>query len=415
MSRNFAIKAETETETETNPPLGYPIPNNPAPQLIIKLRHLAVLAHCLGLNWQEFDPGTGKFRARGNSQYLTSVNTPCHALPRIEYTVSPFGQIPNFSHLNNPHLTLSTPAATQFLFGYIPPFPPLSLPGYEIGSIEAVYETANRLDPTGYTSQKIKDTRAFMPNCTLGFSDIIPFTTPWLGMSGCEISRLASPAEYTGGLTRHQEGFRVFLLNLEKCLSQTNEENANKYKWRRWVLEQYNALRSDFPANWECEQPLDSINSVERLPFLEHCQSVWDACTNYFVNHNQTVAVEFGASAGFTYRDLVSAQIKQSVTYWGDAWARVKAKDKQDPPGCWIKEGAHVYWDNLPKVAQTLQEKITDKKIDEHDVREAWAVMMLRAFCWWRCHFVDQSRFGDMQKSVIDPRYVSSEIEVIVF
>lgn len=133
-----------------------------------------------------------------------------------------------------------------------------------------------------------------MPDCTLGFYDIIPFTAPWLRIRGCEVSRLPSPAEYTGGLTRHQEGFRIFLLNLEKCLSQTNEENTNKYRWRKWVLKQYKDINSSFPASWECEQPLDSINSVKRLNFLERCQNVWEDCTNYLVNHNQTVTVVWG-------------------------------------------------------------------------------------------------------------------------
>ena len=400
-------------KVENEFPSGYSMPNSLPPHLIIKLRHLAVLAHFLGLKWQKFDPWTGNLKARGNGQYLTPINTSCHScltIPCVEYTVSSFGPPPNFSHINNPHLTLPTSAATQFLFGYIPPYSPLSLPGYEIGSIEAVYETANQLDQTGYTSKKIKDTRIFVPDCTLGFSDIIPFTAPWLRMRGCEISRLASPAEYTGGLTRHQEGFCVFRLNLEKCLSQTNEENTNKYRWRIWVLKQYDDINSSFPASWECEQPLDSINSLDRLAFLDRCQDVWEACTKYLVNHNQTVTGQSGGLPGFTYLDLVSAHIKHSVTYWGDAWARVKAKDKCDPPSCWIKEGAHLYWDYLPKMAQTMQEKIKDQKIDEHDVREVWAVMMLRAFCWWRCHFVDQPE--DMH---IDPRYSGSEMEVAVF
>ncbi|MCJ1346287.1 hypothetical protein MMC31_004502 [Peltigera leucophlebia] len=411
--RNFVIKVKT-VETKIKFPFGHLRPNR-LPPLIINPRHLAVLAHCLGLKWQEFDPRAGNYLARGNSQFLTSFKTPGHGVPCVEYTVSPFDPPPNFSHLNNPNLTLSTSAAIHFLFGYIPPFLPLSLPGYEIGSIEAVYETANQLDPTGYTSRKIKDIRFFMPNDTLGFSDIIPFTAPWLRVPGCEISQLASPTEYTGGLTRNQEGFRVFLLNLEKCLSQKNVENTNKYKWRRWVLKQYKGINSSFPASWECEQPSDSINAKKRLEFLDHCQGVWEDCTKYLVNHNQTVTIQSGASPGFTYLDLVSAQIKHSISYWGDAWARIKAKENCDPSGCWIKEGAHLYWDYLPKVAQTLREKITDQKIDEHDVREVWSVMMLRAFCWWRCHYVDQVRVGDMQTRVIDPRYIGSETEVAVF
>ena len=381
-------------ESKTDFEFRYPMPNNLTP-LIIKPRHLAVLAHLLGLKWEEFDPGNGKYRASGNSQFLTSFDTSSHTLPCVEYTVSPFG-FPNFSGLNNPNLTLPTSAAIQFLFGYIPPFPPLSLPGYEIGSIWAVYETADKLDPKGDTSEKIKGTRHFMPVHMLGFSDIISLTAPWFRIHGCAISRLASPAEYSGGLTRNQEGFRVFRLNLEKCLKQSNEENTKKYIWRKWVLERYNELLSDFPAEWECEQLSDSVNSEEHLHFLDRCQDTWEACTAY-LKPNQTDTVQFGASPGFTYLDLVSAQIKHSVSYWGDAWAKVKkAKDK---PTDWITKGAHLYWEYLPKVIATL--KVKNKNIDEHNVREAWAVMMLRAFCWWRCHFVDQVGEGRRRQRLL--------------
>lgn len=400
------MKLETKTE------LGFGYMTSHPPPLIIKPRHLAVLAHFLGLKWEEFDPEIGKYRASGNFQFLTSFGTSGqHALPCVEYTVSPFGS-PNFSGLNNPNLTLPTSAAIQFLFGYIPPFLPLSLPGYEIGSIQAVYETADKLDPTGDTSEKIKGTRHFMPNHTLGFSDIISFTAPWFRIRGCEISRLASPAEYTGGLTRNQQGFRVFRLNLEISLKQSNEGNAKKYKWRKWVLERYDKFLSDFPADWECEQPSNSVNSEERLQFLDHCQDVWEECTAY-LKQNQPDTVQFGASPGFTYLNLISAQIKHSVSYWGDAWARVKANDKVGRPSNWITEGAHIYWDNLPKVIATL--KVKNESIDKHDVREAWAVMMLRAFCWWRCHFVVQVGERETQSKIIDPRYIGSKTDVAVF
>lgn len=111
----------------------------------------------------------------------------------------------------------------------------------------------------------------------------------------------------------------------------------------------------------------------------------------------------------------MSAHIKHAVSYWGDAWARVRSNTTRQTAGCeesWITEGAHCYWDNLPKLVQTLREK-NGEEIKEHVVLEAWAVMMLRAFCWWRCHWVDQGWVGDVEKRV-DPRYAGSEVKVIV-
>lgn len=62
------MKVETKTEFQFD----YPMPKNFSPS-ISKPRHLAVLANnLLGLEWEEFDPGIGKYRASGNSQFLTT-------------------------------------------------------------------------------------------------------------------------------------------------------------------------------------------------------------------------------------------------------------------------------------------------------------------------------------------------------
>lgn len=57
------MKVETKIEFQFD----YPMPKNFSPS-ISKPCHLAVLAsNLLGLEWEEFDPGIGKYRASGNS------------------------------------------------------------------------------------------------------------------------------------------------------------------------------------------------------------------------------------------------------------------------------------------------------------------------------------------------------------
>lgn len=387
---------------------------------------LAILARRLGLIWQRFEPETGVLLAEGNNQHLTSIPTSSLGSLTVQYSIS---STPNFSPAENPHLIIPTPLATSFLFGTIPAFPQLALPAFSIGSISAVHATANMLDPSGGTSQKIKDVRAVIePHCTLGFSDLIPLASPMLRAHGSPITRVPSPSQYTGGLFRHEAGFKIFRHKLSEYIAE-REPRGSVSDRTKWVLAQYDTLHAAFPNLWETEvQPFDSINSASRLPFLEKCHDVWDECTAYFVHLNAGRTLATLSAPGFTYVDLIAAHLKHAVGYCGDAWTNVKAGKARDSLGChdWIAEGAHLYWDYLPRVVASLREKSSapyqhqeGKKLrrnllNEDLVREAWMVMVLRAFCWWRCHWTDQGWVGE-EESRVEPRWRGSKARVFVF
>lgn len=396
---------------------------------------LAILVRRLGLVWKTFDPARGILLAEGNNQYLTSIPNADPSTLCVRYTISALSRSipPTFDqHLT---LTIPTPQATQMLFGIIPPFPRLSLPGYCIRSVSDIHEVANVLDPSGHMSRKIHDVRHFESKCTLGFSDLIPFAAPMIRARGSALTRIPSPSQYTGGLTRHRDGFRVFRLRLRDYLAEQGGTARMK-----WVQKTYETLLDTFPDKWEQEiQPTNSINSPSRILFLDHCQDVWEECTVYFEELNTGAIEDVSAlpspatltRPGFTYCDLLVAHLKHAVGYWGDAWRRVKNGTARDALGGedWIAEGAHCYWDYLPRIAATLRQRaalagapnknamadeaIVGKEDEESPihtvlVHEAWTVMMLRAFCWWRCHWTDQGWWGE-DEARVDPRYWDDE------
>lgn len=403
------------------------------------LATLAILARRLGLIWKTFDPVLGIFLAEGNHQYLTSVPSADLSVLCVQYTISALSAPSLLT--SNQYLTIPTTEATYFLFGTIPPFPRLSIPAFSINCLSAIHQVANVLDSSGRMSQAIHDVRSFVPSCTLGFSDLIPFAAPMIRTRGSALTRVPSASQYTGGLTRHRDGFRIFRLRLSQYVDEHNGTERMK-----WVRDTYEKLLATFPDEWENEiQPMDSINSPSRIPFLDHCHDVWDQCTAYFVDLNAAdpataTAEQFSplpsasnlTPSGFTYYALMAAHLQHAVGYWGDAWKRIKDGTTRESLGGhdWIAEGAHCYWDYLPRIVATLREnaalaKCTPKENatankasvgkegdDDDDespikarvVHEAWIVMMLRAFCWWRCHWMDQDWLGDVEGRV-DPRY----------
>ena len=85
------------------------------------------------------------------------------------------------------------------------------------------------------------------------------------------------------------------------------------------------------------------------------------------------------------------AHIKHAVSYYPEAQDRINATPSQARPtyglteATWIIEGAHIYFDNISKVVDSMRGKGFDNR---EVVEEAWLTMMFRAFLWHRCHFM---------------------------
>ena len=112
-------------------------------------------------------------------------------------------------------------------------------------------------------------------------------------------------------------------------------------------------------------------------------QNVWDATTSYFL-----ALQDRKEGHGLKYIDLLAAHIKQAVNFWGDAWDNMRGNRTRENYGLrdWTSEGMHLYWDYVPRVHAELRQR--GYLIEEEEVLEAWCVMMLTGFCWWRSHWM---------------------------
>ena len=154
----------------------------------------------------------------------------------------------------------------------------------------------------------------------------------------------------------------------------------------RWVLSQYETLKITYPE-WEDEALALSLPNDRNLRFLEAVHDTWDTATVYFTDLAATKA----PLPRLRYNALMAAHISQAVHYWKDATDRVKGENGTRPREHfggkdWVAEGAHCYWDYLPIVAAGVRAR--GCHVEDGVVREAWCVMMLRAFCWWRAHYM---------------------------
>ena len=70
-----------------------------------------------------------------------------------------------------------------------------------------------------------------------------------------------------------------------------------------------------------------------------------------------------------------------------------------------------MYFDYLPGIAKDMRRRGFEG--EDWVVYEAWFTMMLRAFCWSRCHFLHAEDAGG-RAMVIQAKYWDSRLPVFV-
>lgn len=370
------------------------------PLVTISVHDLGIIACRLGLEWRVFKPEEGIVSATGSNRVLYSTFEPSLGT-LVHYTFAGDAAL----HSTHPPLALErenvyipTRQTAMLGFGLLPGCSELGLPDYHIGSIEEVYTTLNQLDPTCKASQRVRDVRGIESTCTFGFSDLIPMAAPMLRLRGSTIIRVPVLTEHCVGLTCHTPGLLVFFHRLQEHIKDTEGFATDQ---RRWVEYQFRQLGESF-SEWENEVMANRQANNRDLRFLESVHDCWDHTTEYFCelqnNHQYPLR----------YADLLATHIKHVVNYWNDAWASIRGGSNRDYYGYrnWIAEGAHCYWDYLPNIATELNAKCG---VDEKVVNEAWIMMMFRAMCWWRCHWMMEGNNMVKDDSRLPTRYWGSQ------
>ena len=226
------------------------------------------------------------------------------------------------------------------------------------------------------------------PGWTPGISDIIGFACPMMRQFGSSLIRIPQPSEYVIGLTQQEEGFVVFHRRLRDLIAERERQAIHVSDQARLILRQYERLKDIYGAQWEDQHECNKRINDRSVKFLDDIHHQHDAAVAYFKTLQQQYS---SADQVFRYTDLMYSHIRHAVHYFPEAMARINAKPPttRDHYGMrvagWITEGAHIYFDNIPKVVADMKRKGFDNPAV---VEDAWLTMMWKAFLWHRTHFM---------------------------
>lgn len=360
------------------------------PLASVTICDLAIMARRLGMIWKQFEPLDGNLRAEGNGHTITS--TAVRSMGTVlQIGVKDFLPSADDSEESN-ELYIPSEAADKMGFGIVPGDASLGVPDYKLGTEEEVLATLrNVVDPSRGAAESVKNALKANPGWTPGISDIIGFAAPMIRQSSSSIVRVPQPAGYAIGLTQQQEGFVVFYRRLCDLVAERDAKHDPVSKQTRSILHQYSELLHRYGEQWEDQEVCNQKLNDRSVEFLNDLCEKHLAATKYFTDLMARYNDRGEKSQVFRYTDLMYAHIRHAVNYFPDALERTDASPSRarDQYGMrvagWITEGAHIYFDNIPKVIGNMRSKGFDQP---EIVEEAWLTMMWKAFLWHRCHFM---------------------------
>lgn len=353
---------------------------------------IAVMARRLGMIWKQFEPLEGNLRAEGNGHTITSTAV------RSMGTVLQIG-IKDFLPSGAPaeefnELYIPSEAADMMGFGLVPGDANLGVPdySYKLGTEEEVLATLrNVVDPSRKAAETVKGVLEANPGWTPGISDIIGLAAPMIRQPHSSIVRVPQPAGYAVGLTQQQEGFVVFHKRLLDLVAERDANREPVSTQTRSILHQYAELLYRYGDQWEDQEVCNQKLNDRSMEFLDDLHGRHLAATKYFKDLMARYNGTGEKSQVFRYTDLMYAHIQHAVDYFPEALERINASPSRARNhygmrvAGWITEGAHIYFDNIPKVIEDMRSRGFDQP---EIVEEAWLTMMWKAFLWHRCHFM---------------------------
>ena len=155
---------------------------------------------------------------------------------------------------------------------------------------------------------------------------------------------------------------------------------------------------------------MDAIKSIntQDVIYLDKVHSLWTHTTVYFRELQEQ------EKPRMTFVALVSTHIRHAVNFWHEAHGRMNKKGPRTQYGAeglrdWLAEGAHMYWDYLPHVASEMAK---EAEVEPAMACEAWIMLMFRAFCWSRCHFMCPSEARFPESTRLPSHYWNSKMPV---
>ncbi|KAL8917361.1 MAG: hypothetical protein Q9208_007978 [Pyrenodesmia sp. 3 TL-2023] len=371
---------------------------------MISVGDIAVMVERLGMTWQAFSPEEGEMTAEGNghmiySTFDRSIGNILHYVNGNIRSTTPDKFTKDQLRASAQSITPPTVEVDMMRFGILPCHELMNESFIPIGTPEEITVALEHLDPSRFSGEKVADTRKKFEGGTYGFPDLIPMAAPMLRARGsCKI-RLPRPTMTCEGLLSRKEGFMVFSQRLDEYVNSSQDEGSG---CARWVLKVFDEL-DDLHECWRKGLSRAFVADPD-IPFLDRVFELWDDTTVYFENMQAREDIRFN------YADLVACHIRHAVDFRQEAHQRIEDNEQRETDAHidWIVEGMHLYWDYLPSIASEL---FKDFGVPEAWIKDAWIMLIFRAFLWSRSHLVCAPNAGTEFK-VLPSRYWNSQLPV---
>lgn len=345
------------------------------------------------MQWKEFDPDKGIFRADGSGHLLTSRNVTSIGTC-LEFAIT--GSIEDL--FPNPDTAYRVALDTSYLpvggvsdlaFGVVPGNNSLSCWDRSVGSDGKIFEFLNFLDNTGVQnldlSKMLKNAMEDKPGWIPGFNDIIPLTAPKLSQKTNFLRNIPMPNVYFPGLLRTKEGLSSFAKRIRIYVDQQKDSASPQLKnilAKINSLEQYE-IWNDKDSAWACLRAIGrDVNSAIKLdlPFQEEVHRALDETEAALVDMKGKIKDSF-------YDTLLVEHIRMAIGVHKDVM-KIEAKEEHETEirwdgRRWLSISMNEYWKGLSDLKKRVA-KYTGCK--EQEAGDAWVMMIFRAFCWHHCH-----------------------------
>lgn len=373
---------------------------------------IAVIARRLGLHWKEFSPVTGVLIAEGNGQTITStllrsVGVLVHyADNRVRQRASLESAIPS----RNADLQGLGLICSSLRHAYF---------AYSVGT----FEQLSHLFPAKHYSRgdtSLEDTvfgECFSVKSkeAPGLVELLSLKAHWLRLPQSSLVRLPRPFPSGLQLDLYSDTMTIFRERLGAYIDSLPKHLVSDHV--RWVRTTFDSLAKDFiwwiRQGLPSESPLFSANLADKhgLEFYDRLEAAHQITTTYF----DQLHFSLGQSADSynVYTGLMERHIVGCVAAYRAAQKKVLdrhsiLKDQPDPEAAVRGEAMRLLF---PTNGNTwiLNHGMLEIKInDEHKLIEAWLMMVMRGFCWWRCHRIDEDG------PTLPPQYIDSKMPVYI-
>jgi hypothetical protein len=226
--------------------------------------------------------------------------------------------------------------------------------------------------------------------CMVNFSRVQPLiitkslAAPWM-------DRIPSPIMYNRGVTASYEALLVLTFQTQKLVNSRREEQSEQLNTMLSLLANLN--QPHYAEVWNREHDSQRqalpVEHMLRLLLIEHHTEMTNFLHKSTVNYTRLVCQHVYAAIQDIDRDLTEND-SEYKTYIGNFSNPMEEMDSIDINKSHFTTMHRYFTHILPSVVSRVT--LLSKKEWPHpvpsptDIEDAWIAMMLRAFCWQRCH-----------------------------